>query len=133
MFKTLFFVLILIGFAWGYPPTRVRMARAMEPALVRLGPVGDAARRPLQMYTTTQEVQFILDQITLAKTEGKETPDEKTFQRWLARRVLTKNKGADSWGQPYYLIRLNRTLTVGSNGVDGKRGTEDDIRKTIPF
>ncbi len=29
MFKTLFFVLILIGFAWGYPPTRVRMARAM--------------------------------------------------------------------------------------------------------
>ncbi|MCI0435781.1 MAG: hypothetical protein L0271_19385 [Gemmatimonadetes bacterium] len=133
MVKGLFIALVLIGFAWGYPPTRARMAKALEPALVRLGPVGEAIVYPVEKYSTTQEIQFILDQIQLAKTEGKETPDEKTFHRWLSRRVLTKNNGADAWNFKYYLILVNRTITVGSVGKDGQRGTDDDIRRSIPF
>lgn len=133
MWKSLFFALIVVGFAWGYPPTRARMSRALEPALVRLGPVGEAMVFPLQKYSTTQEIQFILDQIQLARTEGKETPDEKTFHRWLARRVLTKNNGADAWGHQYYLVKVNKSMSVGSVGKDGQRGTDDDIRKAMPF
>jgi hypothetical protein len=69
----------------------------------------------------------------LARTEGRETPDMRTFPRWMKERVVTKNQGKDPWNHPYYLVRVGTMLTVGSVGEDGQRGTEDDIKKSIPF
>jgi hypothetical protein len=134
MLKTVLMILVVLGFAWGYPPTRARMLHAAEPVLVRLGPLGKRIALPVQRYSTGQELEFILNQILLARTEGKETPDPKTFQRWLSKRVLTKNNGSDPWGHSYYLVRSNGgTLVVGSVGPDGQSGTADDLNKSIPF
>jgi hypothetical protein len=133
MMKVLIIVLVLAGFAWAYPPTRARIVHGVEPALVRLGPVGTRLMIPVQRYTTAQEVEFIKNQIGLARMEGRELPDERTFPRWLAKRVVTRYNGNDPWGSPYYLMRVNRTMTVGSMGQDRQRGTEDDIRKSVAF
>jgi len=134
MWKALLFVMVGLGFAWGYPPTRAHLVYRSQPALEKLGPVGDRIILPVQRYSTKQELDFILNQISLARTEGKEVPDAKTFQRWLSKRVLTKNQGKDPWGHPYFLLRpTGGTLTAGSVGPDGKSGTADDLRMTMPF
>ncbi len=133
MLKSGLIALILLGFAWAYPPTRARMVYAARPALERMGPFGETVLTPVHRYSTSSEVSFIIDQILLARTEGKEVPDERTFQRWMSKRILTKNNGKDAWNHPYYLIRVAGIMTVGSVGQDGQRGTSDDIRKTIPF
>ena len=131
MFKTLAIFVILLGFGYAYPPTRARMVLAAKPALVRMGPVGERVLMPIQRYNTRQEIKFILDQISLAKTEGKELPEDQTFQRWLRKRLLTKHNGKDPWGHPYFLIRVGGQATVGSVGQDGRRGTGDDIRESF--
>lgn len=133
MAKNIFFAIVLLGFAWAWEPTRVRMIIAAKPMLELMGPLGDKALTPIQRYSTRTELSFISDQITLAKTEGRETPDARSFQRWMQKRVVTKNKGMDPWNHPYYLVRVGSTLTVGSVGEDGERGTDDDIKKSIPF
>jgi hypothetical protein len=133
MGKRVFFVIVLLGFAWAWEPTRVRMMVAARPLLERMGPVGDRAVTPIQRYNTQTEISFVADQITLAKTEGREVPDARSFQRWLQKWVLTKNQGKDPWNHPYYLVHVGSMLTVGSVGQDGQRGTDDDIKKSIPF
>jgi Type II secretion system (T2SS), protein G len=131
MLKTLAILVILMGFGYAYPPTRARMMLVAKPALVRMGPFGEKAMLPVQRYNTGQEIKFILDQIALARTEGKELPEDQTFQRWLSKRLLTKNNGKDAWNHPYYLIRVGSQVTVGSVGQDGRRGTGDDIRDSF--
>jgi hypothetical protein len=133
MFKTVFVVLVLVGFAWGYPPTRARMVLGLRPVLEKLGPVGDVIVKPVQRYSASQEVNFLLEQLQMHKTEGREIPDERTFQKWIAKRVSTKNQGRDPWDNPYFLLKLSGKVTIGSVGEDGARGTADDITKTIPF
>ena len=133
MVKKLAVVLLLFGLAWAWEPTRARMMLFAQPVLTRMGPVGAAVVVPIQRYNTRTEVNFIVDQALLARTEARDVPDERSFQRWMAKQIITKNNGRDAWGHPYYLIKVSGTLTVGSVGEDGKRGTADDIRKTVPF
>jgi hypothetical protein len=133
MFKKIAIVVILLGFAWAWEPTRVRMVLAARPVLERMGPFGEKAIAPIVRYNTKTELTFISDQIQMAKTEGRETPDANTFQMWLQKNVKTKNNGKDPWDQKYFLIQLGSTLTVGSIGEDGERGTDDDIKASIPF
>jgi hypothetical protein len=133
MAKNIFFAIVLLGFAWAWEPTRVRIIIAAKPVLELMGPVGEIAMTPIERYSTQTELSFIADQIMLARTEGRETPDMRTFPRWMKERVVTKNQGKDPWNHPYYLVRVGTMLTVGSVGEDGQRGTEDDIKKSIPF
>lgn len=133
MAKNIFIVLVLIGFAWAWEPTRVRMIVAAKPVLERMGPFGEKAITPIQRYNTQTEISFITDQISLAKTEGRDVPDARSFQRWMQKRIVTKNQGRDPWNRPYYLVHVGSLLTVGSVGEDGKRGTDDDIKKSVPF
>lgn len=133
MFNKILIGVVLLGFAWAWEPTRVRMILAARPALERMGPIGEKAITPIQRYNTKTELTFIADQIQMAKTEGREVPDANTFQKWLKKQLKTKNQGRDPWDHPYYLIQLGSTLTVGSIGEDGERGTDDDIKSSIPF
>jgi hypothetical protein len=133
MAKNIFFAIVLLGFAWAWEPTRVRMIIAAKPALELMGPFGEKAMMPIERYSTRTELSFIADQITLSRTEGREVPDARSFQRWMKERVVTKNQGKDPWNQPYYLVRVGSMLTLGSIGEDGEQGTDDDIRKSLPF
>lgn len=131
MIKTMLGVLILLGFAWGYEPTRVRMMRVLEPVAEALGPAGDLVVTPIERYNAKTEITFLLDQIQMHRNEGREIPDDRTFQVWLGKRVTTKNQGRDPWNHPYFLMKVSGQVTVGSVGEDGERGTSDDITQTI--
>jgi hypothetical protein len=131
--KTVIIILLLLGFAWGYPPTRARMVLGMKPVLHKLGPVGEMIVTPVERFSTKNEVNFILEQLQMTRTEGREIPDAATFNKGINQRLSTKNHGKDPWDQPYYLLKVAGSLTVGSIGEDGVRGTADDIKKTISF
>ena len=131
MIKAILGALVLLGFAWGYPPTRARMIRGIEPVAEALGPAGDLVALPIQRYNAQTEINFVVDQIRMHKNEGREIPDERTFQKWLGERVKTKNRGRDPWNRPYFLLKVSGQVTVGSVGEDGARGTEDDLKKTL--
>jgi hypothetical protein len=129
--KKILIVLLIFGLAWAYTPTRARMLLAAQPVLERMGPVGEKIVTPIHRYNTHTEVSFIADQIVLARTEGRDIPDERTFHRWMMKQILTKNQGKDAWGFPYFLVKVGSSITVGSIGADGQRGTADDIKKTV--
>lgn len=134
MLKLLLIIVVLLGFAWAYPPTRTKMAHAAAPAIEKLGPVGKVIAKPVQRYTADNEVAFILDFIEMEKQSARDLPDDRTFMAWMKRkRVQLKNGGNDPWGKPYFLERTRGTITVGSFGPDREKSTADDIRKSIPF
>jgi hypothetical protein len=134
MFKGLLIIVVLLGFAWAYPPTRAKMANAAAPAVEKLGPVGQAMAKPVQKYSADNEIAFILDYIEIEKLSGRELPDDRTFMAWMKRkRVQLKRGGDDPWGKPYFPERKRGTITVGSSGPDREKSTADDIRKSIPF
>jgi hypothetical protein len=109
------------------------MAIGLRPVLHRLGPVGDVIVTPVERYSARNEVKFILEQLQLNRTEGREIPDVATFHKWIDKRLMTKNHGMDPWNQPYFMLKVSGKLTVGSLGEDGVRGTADDIKETISF
>lgn len=133
MLKVVLVVLVLLGAAWGYPPTRTQMAHALLPVAERLGPAGEYVSRPVRRYNARTEISFVLDQIAMARTEGRPTPTGRSFQEWLKARVKTKNNGKDIWGNEYYLTVDGTTFTVGSVGPDGERNSPDDITKSKTF
>lgn len=133
MWKNGLIVLVLLGFAWSYPPSRRSMTNALAPALERLGPAGDWMMEPTRRYDARNEIEFIVDQIGMARTEGRPLPTARSFQQWLQQRVTTKRGGKDPWGEPYYLVVVSGTLSVGSTGPDGARNTADDLKRTVSF
>ena len=133
MWKKLLLVLVLVGFAWSYPPTRRSMTNALAPALSKLGPVGDRIVEPTRHYDARNEVDFIASQIEMHRTEGRALPNPRTFEKWVKERVSTRRQGIDPWGRSYYLVRANSRTIIGSDGADRQRGTDDDVRKTLPF
>jgi hypothetical protein len=132
MLKLVLVLLVAIGFATAHPPTRERIAHTAAPALEKLGPVGRFLLRPMHKVTAHNEVDFLINQVELARIMGREIPTETSFQNWIKARVKTsagvRVTGKDPWGAPYYLSRSQTAITIGSNGPDGKRNTPDDIR-----
>lgn len=133
MVKMVLVVAVILGAAWSYGPTRQKMTNALVPVAERLGPVGELVLTPIRNYATQTEIEFIADQIEMHRTEGREVPNEKTFQSWMKKRVKTRYDGRDAWGTPYFLLRREPQWTVGSAGRDGERGTADDIREPVVF
>jgi hypothetical protein len=133
MWKKVLVALVLLGFAWSVPSFRQRIASGVEPALARLGPVGEQIMRPAQRWRASSDVAFLVKQMEALKLEGRPIPTtQQAFEQFAAHRTGESN-GLDPWGRPYWMRRTTGFLTVGSDGPDGERNTADDIRKTVPF
>jgi hypothetical protein len=125
----------LIGFlllfaAWSIPPAR---ERTWDPALTRLEPVGEWLAMPVRRGLTRHQTKQLVRIIKSDRDQGRPVPDPHTFEAWLDRRFKDISTRTDSWGRKYYLEREAGTITVGSRGPSGERGTDDDIRTTEPF
>jgi hypothetical protein len=131
MWKKLLVVAVLLGFAWSLPPSRRWITNALAPALVKLGPVGERLVEPTRRYDARNEVDFIVDIMEMNRTEGRAMPTARTFEKWLQQKVTTRRNGIDPWGKSYYLMRLGKTTTIGSEGPDGERSTADDIQAAL--
>lgn len=132
MIRKILVVVVVLGFAWSYPPMRQRMMLAMSPAFELLGPVGDRMAQPARRWKAESDITFIMQQFQLEKTEGRKSPaTQRDFEVWMLRKQSAGDKGKDPWGQLYWLKRANNTVTVGSHGPDHEPNTADDITQTI--
>ena len=125
-------IVVILAIAWAIPAVRGRISVAALPLLEKLGPVADFIVTPARRFAAKNAETNILRIIANDYNEGREVPDELTFQRWLKRRASQVNPN-DPWGRPYWLVRGRGVLTVGSSGADGRKDTSDDIKHSIPL
>ena len=129
--KALLLVIIVLGAAWAYPPSRERIAHAATPVLELLGPVGERLLAPAKRYQARSELDFLVNQMKMDRDEAKPLPDARTFPQWIKRKRPSGGDEMDPWGTPYFLVPVSYGLSVVSAGPDRTRGTEDDISKAL--
>jgi hypothetical protein len=108
------------------PAARNRIGVAALPLLERMGPLGERAANPFRRWEARNEMMFFLRIMQDDRTESRALPDERGFQEWVRRR-MPQETGADPWGGDYWLRRRGSEYTIGSNGPDGVRDTDDDV------
>ena len=130
MLKFALIFIVLVGAAFGIPQIRRHVAPPLEPVL---GPIGKKFGDPAKKVAARNEAGMLLRKIAEEYNQNKEVPDPLRFPVWVKMNTKGSRKGADPWGKPYYMIKENRQLTIGSAGPDMKRSTSDDIRVSVPF
>jgi hypothetical protein len=129
--RILIAAIVILAVIWAIEPARQRVTAAATPVLEALGPVGEFALRPARRMGAKNQARQITRTLIIERNERREVPDARTFDRWLARRMPEDR--LDPWGNVYWLDRRTNSLTVGSSGPDGVRGTDDDISHTVAF
>ena len=132
MFRTVVVLLIVLGAAWAYPPSRERISHAAAPVLEKLGPTGEWLLGPAKRYQARSELDFLIDQMRMDRNEAKPLPDVRTFPKWIERKRPSGGDEKDPWGTPYFLVTASQGLSIVSAGPDRRRGTEDDISASMP-
>jgi hypothetical protein len=123
---------VILALIWAIPGARTHLVASVHPVLERLGPGAEFMIRPARREAAKKQMNSILRVVASDLNEGREVPSDSRFQAWLTQRMPELN-GRDPWGSHYWLTRAGTELTVGSNGPDGRRGTEDDLSQTISF
>jgi hypothetical protein len=130
--KKILVAVIVLAIIWAVPALRQNIGMAALPLLERLGPVGERLATPARNFKAKGQATFYLRIMRDDATEGRELPNPRTFSQWAQRR-LPRESEPDPWGNPYWLSQQGRTFTVGSNGADGQRGTDDDVTDSATF
>jgi hypothetical protein len=125
-------LVIILAFIWAIPSLRGRFSAAAVPVLERLGPVGDFAINPLRRHAAKSKATHLHRVLSSDRDIGRAPPDERDFHVWVQSRIPGED-GLDPWGNPYWVRRSIGSMTVGSNGADGRRGNDDDVVFTAPF
>lgn len=131
MIKKLIVLLAVLAALWTIPAARERMASAAVPLLERLGPSGQRLLAPAHRWAARHDVGELLKGMKQDALEGRRPPDANAFSAYARSRL--EDDGLDPWGRGYWLERQRRSVTVGSNGPDGRKGTADDITKSAEF
>ncbi|HEX9886224.1 MAG TPA: hypothetical protein VGA70_07035 [Longimicrobiales bacterium] len=119
MKKLIWFAIFALGVAMVVPASRTRIMTTLEP---HLGAAGQIATR-----TTLGRLADDLEAAAGAAWPGG-LPEQGDFNEWLIRQ-----KGStlqDQWGGDIWYQLTRSSFTVGSNGPDGTRGSEDDLTVT---
>jgi hypothetical protein len=125
-------VVVILALLWAVPGFRGNVAASALPALERLGPVGLYVAKPMRNAAAKVRTTSILRLMASEYNEGKGIPEERDFPRWIQARFPDGNH-LDPWGNPYWFQRGRSLLMVGSSGADGRKGTADDVKHSIPF
>lgn len=96
-----------------------------KPLRDRVKPYAGPVLNPMYAWSTRNTISDLVKDLQDEKSLGRPLPEPKKFARFIEE----KRPGDlnDAWGNPYYLLSNRKTVRVGSNGEDGKRGTPDDI------
>lgn|GEM_PF-1907522 len=133
MFKFILVLIFLIGTVTTVAPVRNRVVPALEPLLVRLGPVGETIITPVKKWQAQTGATSALRELAQNRTQGREMPNVRTFSSWLQRAMRNDSAAFDPWGNRYYLKTTRGTVSVGSPGPDGVKDTPDDVVVTVPW
>lgn len=131
MIGKLIVLLAIMAALWAIPASRERMVVLAVPVLEKLGPTGERLLVPAHRWAARHDLDEVLNGMKRDALEGRRPPDPQSFPAY-ARRQL-EDDGLDPWGEPYWLERTGREVTVGSSGPDSRRGSEDDITKSAAF
>ena len=131
MIKKLLILIAVIALLSSFPASRSKLTTVAAPLLGKLGPVGERIAAPARQYNARTACTTYLRIIAERYNEGHEPPTPREFPRWAQQQ--TGEDALDPWGNSYWLVRERGVLRVGSNGVDGRRGTSDDIPESVPF
>jgi hypothetical protein len=123
---------VVLALIWAIPGARTHLVASAHPALERMGPAAEFMIRPARREAAKKQMNAILRVAAGDLGEGREVPADRRFQAWVTQR-MPELSGSDPWGNHYWLTRAGMALTVGSNGPDGRRGTEDDLSQTVTF
>jgi hypothetical protein len=123
-------IIVILALVWALPPVRERVSTRAVPMLERLGPAGGALLSPARRMAARSQATSFARTLSRDSKEGLPLPNEQGFHNWLRQR-LPDETGLDPWGNPYWMQRRNVSVTVGSNGPDGRRGTSDDVTHTV--
>jgi hypothetical protein len=128
--KKILGLIVLLAVIWAVPALRERLAAASVPVLERLGPVGAVVSNPARNYAARNRVEHYTRLLAADRNLGRPLPEPTEFTAWVKRRMPDAS-GLDPWGNPYWLRRSVTTVTVGSDGADGTRDSDDDITSTV--
>jgi hypothetical protein len=124
--KKLIFLVLALAVIWAIPDLRNRVGVALLPLLERLGPVGERVADPVRAFKARNHLSFILRIISDDEAEKRQLPDAGSFKQWMSQR-MPQESPLDPWGNEYWLTRRGTAFTVGSNGPDAVRATDDDV------
>lgn len=125
-------LVIILAFIWAVPSLRGRVSAAALPVIEKLGPVGEFMINPLRRHAAKSGATHLHRVLSNDRDLGRQLPDERDFHEWVRRRI-PGDDGLDPWGNPYWVSRSVGSMSVGSSGADGRRGTDDDVVHTAPF
>ena len=110
-------VLIVLGFAAAlyFPNSRQVMIDKAEPVI-----------QPVLVWSADREIQRLSDGVRM---EARETgpPSMRSWNRWLEEN-FSGDAATDPWGTLYYYQAWADSFAILSDGPDGAKDTEDDIR-----
>lgn len=126
--KKIIIALLVLALIWAIPAARLRFTSAMEPVLSALGPVGNRIANPAREFKAEDDLRDILADLRDLDMQVRARPTERGFSAWLGEgRGEKEDRSRDPWGNPYWIRTRDGETTIGSNGVDGKRDTQDDV------
>jgi len=126
MFKAIGIIIFLLALIMGIPPLRQKAGAVAVPVLEKLGPVGAVVVNPIKKMGAKSKVKHIASLLDSDLQQGRKVPTERDFLTWLQRRSQDE-KGADPWGQPFWMKDTAKKIVVGSSGPDRKPDTADDL------
>lgn len=130
--KKVVILIVVLAIIWAVPPARERLGAAALPVIERLGPVGAFVLRPAREFGAKHDAKTFVKALEHDASLGRRAPEPRQFTEWVSNR-LPDEDGIDPWGNAYWLQRATGSITVGSDGADGERDTDDDVLHTVPF
>ena|SRR5881394_2222514 len=128
MFKMILFILVAIGIIMSVPKLRERAGVALQPAVDKVAPHLKPITDPMKKVHTSDHETEILGGLRQDHIQGRQLPED-DFQGWLK----AHQYGRDGWDRPFWMLRRNDSLFVGSNGSDGVKNTPDDMVAGMPW
>lgn len=130
--KRLILLLLLVALALSVEPVRRQILQRGEPVAELVRPRAELIRLRVNRWVARREARSILVGLDHRARSGLPLPDPREFPRHLWMHAPGSRMGRDPWGSFYYLEIRRDSITVGSPGEDRERGTDRDLRVSVP-
>jgi hypothetical protein len=111
-------LLIILGFvaALYFPDSRQVIVEQANPVI-----------QPVLVWSAEREIQRLSQGVRMEAREKYTLPTNRTWNSWLSEN-FSGDGTTDPWGALYSYQAWADSFAIGSDGPDGQRDTEDDIR-----
>ena len=83
--------------------------------------------RPVLIWSAEREIEVLSRSVRREARETYQLPQTRGWNTWLVTN-FTGNAATDPWGKTYSYRAWPDSFAIRSDGPDGRRGSEDDLR-----